>query len=342
MPSDVGPGPHAHRDRWRARVNRVDDLSAITFDDQGVRLPGGPVRAWREPPKEQPARPALHAALARLCRCTTPEEASESFLAAGLFPSHFADDATRVFDVSRSFEWGPPGGSFLCHDRFEVRVLAESGRPYEVQLHRAGHARAAPIPWEFVCIGADARRAALEPLERLVRQWPHPRNMRDWLAWSSLGAAQIEQAEQLARDAAERLRPFGLKAPVAAEKADDGTARTRALPWRVEWCVTAKRSTIVVAGKPKVHTWNWPVNANGYGGSHAVWDAWREKRIAAGDDETLAWWAAHVDAWPQSPDAHPCPHEPVLALLRMGLFLDAIRPRERALVLAVPPLPQET
>ena len=35
QPYDVGPGPHSHRDRWRARVNRLNDLAALTFQQVG-------------------------------------------------------------------------------------------------------------------------------------------------------------------------------------------------------------------------------------------------------------------------------------------------------------------
>ena len=223
-PYDVGPGPHSHRDRWRARVNRLNDLAALTFDERGVRLPCGDVRAWRELPQGQPQRPALHAALARLCRCPIPEEATESFLAAELFPSHFADDATRGFDVTGAFESTGSDFGLIAHDGFEVTLTrnpcAVFGESVALSLARRGLVRTSTM--RYLEVVADLAPGAWRMLESVARHWPHPRHMRDWLAWASLGAAQIEQAEQLARVAAERLRPFGINPPAATEKDEDG------------------------------------------------------------------------------------------------------------------------
>lgn len=343
-PYDVGPGPHSHRDRWRARVNRLNDLAALTFDERGVRLPCGDVRAWRELPQGQPQRPALHAALARLCRCPTPEEATESFLAADLFPSHFADDATRGFDVTGAFESTGSDFGLIAHDGFEVTLTRNPrlvfGESVALSLARRGLVRTSTM--RYLEIVADLAPGAWRMLESVARHWPHPQHMRDWLAWASLGAAQIEQAEQLARVAAERLRPFGINPPAATEKDEDGTVHTRLVPWRVVWRVRAERPTILIDGRPSAHTRGWPVEASAYGHRHGLWGEQYQEGLRAGEDPFVAWCAAHVGSWPDDPAAPPCPHDPVLTLTRKGLFLDAILPHEGALVIAVPPLPQET
>lgn len=153
-----------------------------------------------------------------------------------------------------------------------------------------------------------------------------PATLPDLVAWASLGAATILAAEQLARETAARLRPWGVRPPVETATTPDGGEVEREAPWRIVWKVGAIREAFDVGGWPSSH------RVNGVTATHAWADAARAARLMR---DPFEWWTAHVESWPTD-DPRPCPHEPALALLRMGLALDAIT--DDALVVVVPPL----
>lgn len=162
-----------------------------------------------------------------------------------------------------------------------------------------------------------------------------PSSILDLLAWASLGGDAITRAEQLAREAATRLRPWGARAPVETATTPDGQEVECEKPWRVVWKVTHQRHVILVGGKPREHVRGWPITANDPTDDQDVDAAWlRLHARARRGGDPHPWWAAHVAAWPT--DAPPCPHEPVLSLLRAGIGFDAID--GDALVLVCPPL----
>ena len=162
-----------------------------------------------------------------------------------------------------------------------------------------------------------------------------PSSILDLLAWASLGADAITRAEQLAREAATRLRPWGVRPPVETATTPDGLCVECDAPWRVVWKVTHQRHVILVGGKPREHVRGWPITANDPTDDQDVDAAWlRLHAQARRDGDPHPWWAAHVAAWPT--DAPPCPHEPVLSILRAGIGFDAID--GDALVLVCPPL----
>ncbi len=153
-----------------------------------------------------------------------------------------------------------------------------------------------------------------------------PAGLPALVAWASLGAEVIAQAEALARTVAERLRPWGV------------ASRERRIVWRIT------DATRGVGDSPMV---GWPLAANdpldaAYDPTTQLdlevngdpWGTAYNQSRDAGEDESNLWWTAHVKAWPE--EAPPCPHEPVLELLHMGLALDAIN--NTSLVIACPPL----
>ena len=227
---------------------------------------------------------------------TDPAEALEALVTRGVLPPSFAGDASRAWWCS------------ICKGK-RTAYSVQSIRPTEVVL-------ASPDPVPCFCVGE---------LPRLL----------DFLAWASLGGDAITRAEQLAREAATRLRPWGVRPPVETATTPDGCAVECEKPWRVVWKVTHQRHVILVGGKPREHVRGWPITANDPTDDQDVDAAWLWLHAQArrgGDPHP--WWAAHVAAWPT--DAPPCPHEPVLSLLRAGIGFDAID--GDALVLVCPPL----
>lgn len=231
-----------------------------------------------------------------LLTITDPAEALEALIARGVLPPSFAGDALRWFWCDRC----NGKGSGEWRNDVAIRCAA----------------------------GAEKRGCG-------GRHWPNPRTILDLLAWASLGADAITRAEQLAREAATRLRPWGVRPPVETATTPDGLCVECDAPWRVVWKVTHQRHVILVGGKPREHVRGWPITANDPTDDQDVDAAWLWLHAQArrgGDPHP--WWAAHVAAWPT--DAPPCPHEPVLSILRAGIGFDAID--GDALVLVCPPL----
>jgi hypothetical protein len=151
---------------------------------------------------------------------------------------------------------------------------------------------------------------------------PRPATLPALVAWASLGPAQVMQAEELARDAVRRLAPWGV------------VARERRAVWAMG--LPPVRDPEEAAWRRDGLPQAWPRAANE--APHVAAGAWTNRRDAAtraGASEELAGWIAHVETWPAG--APPCPHAPLLALLRAGLALDRITDED--LVLVVPPLP---
>ena len=134
---------------------------------------------------------------------------------------------------------------------------------------------------------------------------PHPAAIADVVTLAARWSAVLA-TEELARVVALRLAPWGV-APVA----------------RVTWRV-GERDTGMPAG--------WHRNANDHAGDgDESWDArWQ---LLHGAGEPYPWWRGHAELWSErDARAGQCPHEPYLAILRLGFAIDRIGDGEATLV----------
>ena len=127
---------------------------------------------------------------------------------------------------------------------------------------------------------------------------PYPSTIPSLVSWSCLGMADIMRAEWLAREMCTRLAPWGV--PPCEN---------------VLWLVGRPELPDIIT-PPRWGTYNIELNA----------DEWQKSRFAAeeaGDPWWVCWWVAWIASWPPG-DPRKCPHEPMLELIRMGVFADRI------------------
>ena len=140
--------------------------------------------------------------------------------------------------------------------------------------------------------------------------FPHPATLHDVVAMASRWAS-VTAAEELAREVRARLPPWALFPPCE----------------RVVWRV-GKFTDDIARG--------WPQHASNHDLGPMPWEDTVERHHRRGD--RFPWWAAHVETWR---DARPCPHAPMLELLRSGFGVDAFEATANYLVcpLVHAPLP---
>jgi len=256
-----------------------------------------------------------------------PADALEAMIARSVLPPSFAGDTSRAFWCDR------------CNGKGVVKSQSHAGvepcAQCSIQCPRCGGVEWMREHGDFT----DPCHA-----DGLVRRGctDAPRSILDLLAWTSLGADAITRGEQLARESATRLRPWGVRPPVETATTPDGQEVECEKPWRVVWRVADPfvlyANFIPPRGFPDLglrghrpaREWQaaydaaaWP--GGNYGGPKNGMTHYRG--ITAG-------FCAH---WK---DARPNPYEPSSQLLALGVVIDAID--GDALVLVCPPLGGDT
>lgn len=233
-----------------------------------------------------------------LLTITDPAEALEALIARGVLPPSFAGDALRWFWCDRC----NGKGSGEWRNDVAIRCAA----------------------------GAEKRGCG-------GRHWPNPRTILDLLAWTSLGADAITRAEQLARETAARLRPWGVRPPVETATTPDGREVECEKPWRVVWRIGDPTKVCGDTVPPS----GWPLDVGSR--EDRINETWQRafhgfRTILQRFGHTGHAWgigiaAGYCAVWS---DPRPNPYAPLGDLHALGLVLHAID--GDALVLVCPPL----